>query len=363
MTAELCIRGVSSLPQTAKVTFLQAVPHSLQCNLCHNLSTELLRDSDDHAYCQSCINMLNEDGTFTCVVDEAVEDIRNLRPCTDGWGQVLDLIVNCPKQKVGCKFQASLRDLLVHYPNCQRDRSGAVSDMVDCPLCKRAFDAKELTAHMTDECKERLLECSFCEGYFKEWTLDEHMSICDERPETCEFCGTQFETFAELRDNHYDVCVKKPVDCPYMSFGCGFQGLRKELSEHLSNSLDIHTTTLVQAMVDVMQDIKGMKKEVMQLRAQVAAAENIKEVKGEIRQLRNKIGEVQNTQSETLQHRLTMEDKVNMVSERLQTLERTTANVAKDAATGAADRLAELETRVNELSEPMHNLLRNVAEL
>lgn len=358
MAKEVCIRGIGCLPETTKVTFVEAVPPSFLCSLCNNLSSQLLKDSGGHTYCLFCMKMLNDDGIFTCVEDETEEEVAKLESMEDAWQQAQRLVVKCPKYKMGCKFQASLKDLQLHYPTCQRDK-----DMVVCSFCKDQFDSKEIGSHMKDYCPERPLDCPFCKNSFKERLLDDHTATCEQRPETCEFCSTPFDTYAELRDVHLDVCEKKPTDCPFKSFGCGFEGLRAEIAIHLQDSLDIHNATLVKALVSVTQDVKVIKKEVLQLQAQLAAAEKKKAEKGEVQLLRNRIGNVENAQSEALQHQLTMEQNMEDVSSRVKTAERTMANIAKDAASGVAERLTQIEAHLNVFSEPMNELLKNVAKV
>ncbi|KAH7940080.1 hypothetical protein HPB52_021060 [Rhipicephalus sanguineus] len=58
------------------VTFVADVPEEVLCACCSNISSQLMADPRDHLYCQSCLAMLEDDGTIDCVKDGAAHRIE-----------------------------------------------------------------------------------------------------------------------------------------------------------------------------------------------------------------------------------------------------------------------------------------------
>ncbi|EEC00528.1 conserved hypothetical protein [Ixodes scapularis] len=175
----ILIKDVEGADFSEPVCFVEAVSESLRCAMCENVSPTMKEDSHGHMYCISCINMIEEEGEFVCENDGNVERISEMRQSTSAWDQVLQLVVKCPKHKFGCKFQASVEEIL------------------------------------------------------------DHLDDCDCRPANCTYCGRPFDTFKELRDVHLMECPRMPIDCPYKHLGCDYKGPRQEILTHTQNSTHI----------------------------------------------------------------------------------------------------------------------------
>ncbi|XP_064489006.1 TNF receptor-associated factor 2-like [Ornithodoros turicata] len=325
----LLVRGVDCFPSSLKVPFMQAVPDNLRCKLCRNVSTRIVMDTDDHTYCQDCINMVDEGGTFRCVVDDVVEHIATLRTCPDAWKKILGLTVKCPKSN--CMYQATLQDLQVHYPNCR-------SEGVRCPLCNTCVSAEGLALHTNQECPQRDLECPFCQKEQKACTLDEHMEACDQRPATCEHCHTDFETFLEVRDFHYAVCPRKPIGCPYTRFGCKFVGIREEVDAHTRQDQHIKM---------VIDNFECQRRE-------------LREVKDKFEQLQTLVRNLEESRSEDLQHRLSLEDELRAANNEIKALKQTVDSYFKRGEDTDV-KVQELYQRIDIFATPMGELLKNIA--
>ncbi|KAL1433522.1 hypothetical protein MTO96_012361 [Rhipicephalus appendiculatus] len=192
------------------VTFAANVPEELLCACCRNISTQLMVDPCDHLYCPSCLAMLDNDGTVDCVIDGAVHRIDEMEDRSERFREALKLIANCPNET--CNYRATLREIMTHYKTC-------VVKMAKCPLCQKDVSQKTLAAHVSSVCDQRPVDCPYCGVEVEDRHLKNHMQDCDERPATCAHCDTEFDTFAELRDEHLPTCRSEAYKVPVCSRG------------------------------------------------------------------------------------------------------------------------------------------------
>ncbi|CAN7988864.1 unnamed protein product [Ixodes hexagonus] len=208
----ILIKDVEGPHLSEPIHFVEAVAESLRCALCENVSPEIKEDSHGHVYCISCLNMIQDDGKFECEKDRNVEDVNEMRQSPSTWNKVLQLVVKCPNQKSGCRFQASVEEFL------------------------------------------------------------NHLEVCDHRPEDCRHCGEPFDTFKELRDVHLPECPQKPINCPYKSLGCDYQGQRQKVIAHAQNG--VHIDILVKRFNEMSVDLQEERKKNAKLEKRIQQLED-----------------------------------------------------------------------------------------
>lgn len=79
MPVKVLLRGFApDIPEDQLVTFSNALPESLLCIQCNNVSSKLYRDTGGHGYCVSCKGMCTTWGSFNCATcgeDFSVEQL------------------------------------------------------------------------------------------------------------------------------------------------------------------------------------------------------------------------------------------------------------------------------------------------
>ncbi|CAN7995308.1 unnamed protein product [Ixodes hexagonus] len=326
------IKDAEGLNLSEPIQFVQAVPGSLRCTMCKNVSPKIMKDSQGHMYCKSCLNMIEEDGEFECDLDGKIEQISEMRQSPSRWDKVLPLVVKCPNQKSGCRFQASVEEFLLHHLTCQADTRKP------CAFCGEPIESKQHASHVQDSCPKRLLKCPYCKEGIEACYLDDHLEECDYRPDDCRHCKKPFDTFKELRDVHLPECPQKPINCPYQSLGCDYQGRREEVITHAQNSM--HIEILVKRLSEISVDRQELRKE------------NAK--------LAKRIQELEDHQREADQYRLNIEDSIDHLTNTLQMLKNEVELLSRDPV--ERRRVDELQERFKKYFEPFEHLLNCLNE-
>ncbi|KAM7299624.1 TNF receptor-associated factor 5 isoform X2 [Ixodes scapularis] len=329
----ILIKDVEGADFSEPVCFVEAVSASLRCAMCENVSPTMKEDSHGHMYCISCINMIEEEGEFVCENDGNVERISEMRQSTSAWDQVLQLVVKCPKHKFGCKFQASVEEILLHYQTCQED------SRKPCAFCGELIESKEHAAHITASCPKRPVTCPFCKNDIEDCNLVAHLDDCDCRQANCTYCGKMFDTFKELRDVHLMECPRMPIDCPYKHLGCDYKGPRQEILTHTQNST--HIEILLERL------------NVMDEALQEARRENAK--------LEQRVRELEDRQSEADQYSVDMRDSIDVNKHDLEILKSDVERLSQEPV--ARRREEELGERLETFLGPFEYLLNGLRDV
>ncbi|XP_075530786.1 TNF receptor-associated factor 5-like isoform X2 [Dermacentor variabilis] len=108
------------------------------------------------------------------------------------------------------------------------------------------------------------------------WTQSEnsdHMDVCNQIAATCNHCKREFNTFAELRDEHLAVCPLKPMRCPYYRLGCNFQATNKEMEKHTASCKRV--TSFVDRFLDLEEKLLELRSENEGLRKMISESEDV----------------------------------------------------------------------------------------
>ncbi|XP_070383611.1 uncharacterized protein [Dermacentor albipictus] len=147
---------------------------------------------------------------------------------------------------------------------------------VMCPLCEQEVSRKALAEHLNDTCEQRFLKCRYCSLDVEACHLQDHMDVCEEMPATCHHCKKEFNTFAELRDEHLAVCPLKPVKCPYYRLGCNFQATNKETEKHTASCKQV--TSFIDRFLDLEEKFLELRLENEGLRKMISKNEEVNQL-------------------------------------------------------------------------------------
>ena len=150
---------------------------------------------------------------------------------------VNELIVKCPNQNLGCKFQDQRQNLRFHLINdchfleivCPCYRQG----------CETVVRKCDLNLHI-NQCPFTLVPCPMgCGHHVKRSEIPSHSDLdCPNKVVPCPHCGETDLTRANLKNHLEKDCVKVTVACPNAKFGCQWKGSREILKEeHLGLDL------------------------------------------------------------------------------------------------------------------------------
>ncbi|XP_031429253.1 XIAP-associated factor 1 [Clupea harengus] len=121
-----------------------------------------------------------------------------------------------------CKKNISSSNFALHEPHCRRflclcpdcdepvpreqlnEHRKEQHSQVNCPKCSVKVERCHLIDHESDECKDRLVSCEFCQLDLPLSVMAEHTVACGSRTERCLDCGR----YVTLKDqlHHAQTC-------------------------------------------------------------------------------------------------------------------------------------------------------------
>ncbi|XP_054933730.1 TNF receptor-associated factor 2-like isoform X2 [Dermacentor andersoni] len=218
------LRDHPDFPNEIDVPFAKKLQPELICSACNCVTAAGLKDGKDHVYCLRCAEGLTDGcNEFTCCICKWNAPQSLMKKNADEWAILEKAPSACPNRTKTCRFNGKLRDVLDHYKTCN------LNGKVECILCRKLQDLKNLGDHIKNYCPMRLTECIFCGVDVAGRAKVKHEMNCDKRPGTCEHCGKHFKTHEELERQHMAVCELMPVDCSFRELGCDHRHLSYKL--------------------------------------------------------------------------------------------------------------------------------------
>ena len=247
--------------------FVEKPPEAFQtdCPVCLLILKEpCLISCCGHKFCRECIEQVKKDDKpcplcgeqdFTFMRERGLE--RFLKG-SEVW---------CSYKKEGCEWKGKLGKLQEHLnqdpctsPGIQLSRCEFVA--VECIYkCGEWFQRRHIATHQNEQCKKRPYTCEFCQDYAStfEDATEIHYPECDKYPVTCpNDCGTHKMERQDLEGHLRDKCPLALVDCPFHYAGCETQLPRKDMPEHMKETVT-HLTllaTVTQRLVKENQELK-----------------------------------------------------------------------------------------------------------
>ena len=152
----------------------------------------------------------------------------------------------CSCKKEGCEWKGKLGKLQEHLnqdpcasPGIQLSRCEFVA--VECMYkCGEWFQRRHIATHQNEQCKKRPYSCEFCQDYAStfEDVTEMHYPECNKYPVACpNDCGTHKIERQDLESHLRDKCPLTLVDCPFNYSGCETQLPRKDMPEHVKETV------------------------------------------------------------------------------------------------------------------------------
>ena len=249
--------------------FVELPPAAFQtaCSVClHILKEPCVVDCCDTRFCGVCIELVEKDNKpcplcgkteFKSMKDDGLE--RSLKK----------LEVWCSYRKDGCNRKGKLGDLELHLnqnPHPQNRLKGCQFVEVECTHnCGKWFQRHHIIKHETELCKERPYSCNHCRDYHSTFqdVNEIHSHQCSKYPIACpnECQGDMFMR-QELESHLRDKCPCALVYCPFHYAGCQTQLPRKDMPEHMKETvthlalLASVTESLVKENLELRQNMK-----------------------------------------------------------------------------------------------------------
>ena len=203
-----------------------------------------LLDCCGYSFCKSCIEPIKSEKKpcplcavhfTTCIPDKRLQRTLN------------DFQVYCSHKEEGCEWAGQLANLAQHLnvnPLHEAERlSGCQLTSLDCKHCGECFQRRELVYHETSVCSQRPYSCEYCRDFKStlEDVTSNHLSVCPDRPVPCSNgCGSS--PLLKLLKDHLKECPLEVIECAFSYAGCSEKLPRKDMPEHITQSLAIHTS-------------------------------------------------------------------------------------------------------------------------
>ena len=246
--------------------FVTPPPDAFQteCPVCLQIPKEpcLISCKCGKEFCRECIERIKQDNKpcpmcnkseFTFLRHYGSERYLNAQE------------VFCSRKKDGCEWKGKLKDYEQHLnetPAPDNQLDGCQFVEVECKHeCGGWFQRRYIATHQDQECLERPYSCEHCNEYdstFKDVT-DIHYAECPKYPVTCpnECRHDPFER-QEIEDHLEDDCPLAKVSCPLHYAGCEVELPRKDMPEHMKDTVT-HLTLLANVTLSLVKENQELK--------------------------------------------------------------------------------------------------------
>ncbi len=204
-----------------------------------------------HNFCKECIESVQRDGKscplcskegFTLVYNRA-HDVS-----------LKQLEVYCTHRESGCEWRGTLDVLGGHLnvlPKRESQLQGCAFAEVQCRHngCEQSVPRHLITSHQTSKCPQRPFNCEHrleYESTYHDVTTN-HWPECKNYPVSCpNGCTPNTMQRHSLVSHLEDECPLQEVECEFGHAGCKSKLPRKDMPDHLSNSMEmVHHMSLL----------------------------------------------------------------------------------------------------------------------
>ena len=174
--------------------------------------------------------------------------------------------VKCPHAKEGCQWTGELGELGKHLnesPGKGDELVGCEFVEVECIYCMEPFQRCCVSDHQVRDCNQRPFSCDFCGSYQSSYeeVVGKHWPVCGYHPMPCpNECGVYPER-QNLEHHVSKDCPLTVVDCEFHYAGCEVQLPRKDMPAHLVEGLAMHLLLIATCTKQMLAEREQMEKE------------------------------------------------------------------------------------------------------
>ncbi len=246
-----------------EISFVEQPPKELplKCSICLELLTDpCILDCDcGISFCKVCIEKVKKNG-YPCPLCQ--QNFTTICPNKQLQRTLNCLRIHCPHRGDGCSWMDELGKLKQHLnrkPSNETRLEGCGFTDVLCQYCKKFIPRKDSPTHETETCPKRPYSCQYC-GHSS--VLDDirenHWRICPQFPVPCSHeCGERPERQG-LELHIEKECLLTPVLCDFRYAGCEVELTRKDMANHLRDSIVDHMTLM---SLKHREEVSAMKEE------------------------------------------------------------------------------------------------------
>ena len=248
--------------------FVEPPPEAIQseCPVCLLILKEpCLISCCGHKFCRICVERVKENEKPCPLCSEPDFSFMRER----GLERFLNGVqVLCSYKKDGCEWKGKLGELKLHLNRTlspENRLNGCQFVEVECTLkCGEWFQRHHITSHETKQCKKRPYSCDYCQDYqstFEDVT-EIHYLQCSKYPVACpNECREDMFERRELESHLRDQCPLTLVDCPFHYAGCQTQLPRKDMPEHMRETVT-HLTLLASVTQNLVKENQELRQKV-----------------------------------------------------------------------------------------------------
>ena len=260
-----------------------------ECPICLHVLKEpcLISCPCGQKICRECVEQIKEDGKpcplcnktdFTFMRDYGLE--RSLKE-QEVW---------CSHKKDGCEWRGKLGKYEQHLnedPSPENQSTGCQFVEVGCVHgCGARFQRRHIASHQDEKCPERPYSCEYCHEYestFEDVTRDHYLD-CEMYPVTCpNKCRGDFFKRQDREKHVKNECPLEEIHCPLHYAGCGVRLPRKDMPQHMSDTVT-HLTLLATQLATVTHSLLQENLELRQITEE--KEKEIQELRQEVKELR-----------------------------------------------------------------------------
>ena len=226
----------------------------LKCIICKNLADNPHQSKCcGHTMCYSCAHKWGERSNSCPQCREfpleIAVDTRTKR-------HISSLTVYCTHYRSGCEWKGSFNTVRDHLSE------DCLYEEVECENdgCTEQVQRRYLAEHMDRECSMRIVECPCCKvdnlPYHE--LVNTHYKECPDWPMRCpNHCSTESGNNlrrSTVQDHLEDNCPEQVISCQFAEAGCTVRVKRKELADHIQQSVGEHMTAMMSDYMRLKKD-------------------------------------------------------------------------------------------------------------
>ena len=273
--------------------FVEPPPEAFQteCPVCLLILKEpCLISCCGHKFCRECIGGVKKDDKACPLCSE--QDFNFMRE--RGLERYLQgSEVWCSYKEEGCEWKGKLEKLEEHLnqdpcASPENQLNGCEFVAVECMYkCGEWFQRRHIATHQNEQCKKRPYSCDYCRDYAStfEDVTEIHYPQCGKYPVACpNDCDVSKMERQDLESHVKDKCPLTLVDCPFHYAGCETQLPRKDMPEHMKETVT-HLTLLATVTQRLTVENQKLMKENTKLQHMVQAMDaDIRALKEDLQQ-------------------------------------------------------------------------------